>query len=79
MWIPEVGEKIELVTKLFLALPLCAHPRIQETRQTVTEECCAYLVKIKAIYHHNFFISFLKDPYKSIIYGYPLVHNQSSD
>ena len=30
VWIPEVGEKIELVTKLFLALPLCAHPRIQD-------------------------------------------------
>ena len=26
VWIPEVGEKI----KLFLALPLCAHPRIQD-------------------------------------------------
>ena len=30
VWIPEVGEKIELDTKLFLALPLCAHPRIQD-------------------------------------------------
>jgi hypothetical protein len=67
MWIPEVGGKLFLYVNIPEVKNVDQANRQKNVVHTKEKINAMQLLTIKT------FISFLKDSYKSIIYGYPLV------